>query len=188
MKKVLRFLLCVFLVLSIGYNLLVLVPHPVSADSGDILAYPCILASPGYSSPLGLSPATIRSVYNLPSTGGNGTIAIVDPYDDPTILADSNVFSNYYGLPPLNNTNFEKHMMSPTINFESDWAEEISADVQWAHAIAPNANILLVEATNDVIVWKNGTEGPMLDAVDYARNQSDVVAVSNVQPLNFNYL
>jgi subtilase family serine protease len=31
----------------------------------------------------GLSPAQIKAVYNLPSNGGNGTVAIVDSYDDP---------------------------------------------------------------------------------------------------------
>src|SRR5262249_66245 len=52
------------------------------------------------SSPTGLSPATVKSAYNFPtsSTGGAGkTIAIVDAYDDPTAESDLGVFSSQYG-------------------------------------------------------------------------------------------
>src|SRR5207245_1555224 len=48
---------------------------------------------------------------------------------------------------------------------------EAALDTQWAHAIAPNARILLVEAKSS-----SGTD--LLNAVDYARNRADVVAVS----------
>ena len=123
------------------------------------------------SAPTGLSPAQIRMVYNLPSTGGTGTIALIDPYDDPTVQSDLNVFSSQFGLPATDNTNFEKHMMSPTITVDPHWAQEISLDVQWAHAIAPNARIVLVEAASSNL-------SSILDAVDYARNRADVKAVS----------
>jgi len=170
------FLLCIL----IGSNLLISAIRPVSADSGDVYVYPCHVdvVSPDTTSPHGLSPAQIKSVYQLPSTGGNGTIAIVDAYDDPTVLNDTNVFSKQFGLLNLTSTTFEKHMMASNIGFSSVWAEEISLDVQWAHAIAPKAKILLVEATSPQLKFKNGTAGPMLNAVDYARNQSDVVAIS----------
>lgn len=144
-------------------------------------AYPqnIVAVSPDNTSPHGLSPTTIRSVYHLPSTGGTGTIAIVDAYDDPTVLSDSNVFSSNYSLPTLTSANFEKHMMASTISTAPiNWYLEMTLDVQWAHAIAPNAKILLVEATSRVIVYGNGTAGPLLDAVGYARSRSDVVAVS----------
>ena len=48
------------------------------------------------TSPIGLSPPTIKTVYSFPtsSTAGAGkTIAIVDAYDDPTAESDLNVFS-----------------------------------------------------------------------------------------------
>jgi hypothetical protein len=145
-----------------------------------MIVYPCHIdvTYSNASSPQGLSPAQIRSVYNLPSTGGNGTIAIIDAYDDPTILNDTNVFCTQYGLPNLTSVNFEEHMMTSNITFDSGWANETSLDVQWAHAIAPNATILLVEASAAVLWYDNGTVGPLLQAVDYARNQSDVVAIS----------
>jgi subtilase family serine protease len=121
--------------------------------------------------PTGLSPTQIRAVYNLPENRGSGTIAIVDAYDDPTAENDLNVFSSQFGLPPITSVNFEKHMMAPDIKTDGGWALEISLDVQWAHAIAPYAKILLVEASSD-------NDNDLLDAVDYARNRSDVVAVS----------
>ena len=118
-------------------------------------------------SPLALSPVQIRKVYNLPSTGGNGTIALVDAYDCPTVLNDFVTFSSQFGLPT---SNFEEHKMAPNILVDSGWALEISLDVQWAHAIAPNAKILLVEA-------QDSGDG-LLSAISYATSRADVVAVS----------
>jgi subtilase family serine protease len=85
------------------------------------------------------------------------------------------VFSSQYGLPQLNSTNFQVYNMGGTYNPYSgedyDWAMEMSLDVQWAHAIAPTANILLVEAANS-------TWNALFAAVNYARNQPSVVAIS----------
>jgi subtilase family serine protease len=117
-----------------------------------------------------LTPSQIISAYNLGSaTGGAGTtIAIVDAFDDPTIASDLAYFSNYFSLTPAS---FVKYKMTPTIPVDSGWALEISLDVEWAHAIAPSAKILLVEATSNSLT-------DLLAAVDYARSRSDVVAVS----------
>jgi subtilase family serine protease len=138
----------------------------------DWVAHPMyVVHSEGSVTPPGFSPTQIRAAYNLPSTGGQGTIAIIDAYDDPTVENDLNVFSTQFGLPAITSANFEKHMMASTISFDSEWALEISLDVQWAHAIAPNAKILLVEAVD-------AYGQSLLDAVDYARNRADVVAIS----------
>lgn len=122
---------------------------------------------------VGFSPATIKSAYNLPSTGGSGTIAIIDAFDDPNIESDLNVFSSQFGLPSCTTSNgcFEKHLMAGRVRANSGWALEESLDVQWAHAIAPSAKILLVEAKSN-----SGTD--LLSAVDYARGRADVVAIS----------
>jgi subtilase family serine protease len=123
--------------------------------------------------PTGLSPAAVRSAYNLPNTGGTGTIAIIDAYDDPTAESDLNVFSKKYGLPTCTTANgcFEKYRMTTKLRSDAGWALEASLDVQWAHAIAPSAKILLVEAKSTAI-------GDLLAAVNYARTRSDVVAIS----------
>jgi subtilase family serine protease len=170
MKGMLIAMVFVFaLCAPVGSNMLVLGTKVASVAPTGWTAHPMMyMRQLLASSPSGLSPSQIRSAYNLPSTGGSGTIAIVDAYDDPTAQNDLNVFSSQFGLPT---PNFEKHKMSSGIPTNGRWALEISLDVQWAHAIAPNAKILLVEATS------NG-DTDLLAAVDYARSRSDVVAVS----------
>jgi subtilase family serine protease len=134
-------------------------------------AHPLIHIHPMAANPYSsaLTPPQIRSAYGLPSTGGQGTtIAIVDAYDDPKVLNDLNVFGTQYGLLPVS---FVKHKMATTVSSSQAWALEISLDVQWAHAIAPNATILLVEA-------KSNSLTDLLAAVNYAKSQPNVVAVS----------
>lgn len=137
----------------------------------DWSAHPLVHVRPTTAtpSPTALTPTQIRNAYNLPSTGGAGTtIAIVDAYDDPNVQNDLTVFSTKYGLLPIN---FVKHKMASTIRIDEGWALEISLDVQWAHAIAPNATILLVEARSNSL-------SDLLAAVNYAKTQPNVVAVS----------
>ncbi len=132
------------------------------------------------TSPTGLSPATIQSVYNFPtsSTAGAGeTIAIVDAYDDPSAESDLGVFSSQYGLPACTTANgcFQKVNQNgathPLPRTNSGWALEISLDVQWAHAIAPGATILLVEASSNS--YTN-----LMAAEDYAKTQAQYVSNS----------
>jgi subtilase family serine protease len=124
--------------------------------------------------PSGLSPTQVKAAYNLPSTGGTGTIAIIDAYDSRTIATDLNTFSKTYELPTCSTTTvtcFEKHEMSGTVRQNSSWAIEESLDVEWAHAIAPTAKILLVEANSSA-----GSD--LLSAVNYAESRPGVVAIS----------
>lgn len=131
------------------------------------------------TSPTGLSPTTIKSAYGFAtsSTAGAGTtITIVDAYDDPTAASDLNVFSSQYGLPLCNTTNpcFTKVNQTGGTNLpkaNAGWALEISLDVQWAHAIAPGANILLVEATSNSFT-------NLLAAEDYAAGHAGYVSNS----------
>jgi subtilase family serine protease len=115
-----------------------------------------------------MTPILIRNAYNLPSTGGSGTIAIIDPFNDSTVQNDLATFSNQFSL---STPNLEIHPMATRIANDSSWAMEVSLDVEWAHAIAPNAKILLVEAKSDL-------NTDLLSAVSYAAGRSDVVAVS----------
>jgi subtilase family serine protease len=118
-------------------------------------------------------------VYNFPtsSTAGAGkTIAIVDAYDDPTAEKDLRVFSSQYKLPACTTANgcFKKVNQTggtsyPKVN--SGWALEISLDIQWAHAIAPGAKILLVEASSTSFT-------NLLKAEDYARAHAQYVSNS----------
>ncbi len=113
-----------------------------------------ILVRPQFTgtSPSGETPQSIRPVYNLPSSGGSNIIAIVDAYDYPTAENDLNVFSSVLGLPPCTTANgcFTKIYASghqPRTN--CGWAQEASLDIEWAHAMAPGAKIVLVEAASN---------------------------------------
>jgi len=102
--------------------------------------------------PFALTPAQVRTIYGIDSLGLDGTgqtIAIVDAYDDPTVRNDLNVFSDEYGLPEVSKDSFQVYYATKRRpNYDSGWAGEISLDVQWAHAIAPQAKIILVEANS----------------------------------------
>jgi subtilase family serine protease len=136
-------------------------PATAAADGGvatEHYASHPLHVRPGVSStPTGLSPGTIKAAYNFPTgaTAGAGTtIAIVDAYDDPNIEADLGVFSSQFGLPSCTTANgcFNKVDQTGGSKYprpDSGWALEISLDVQWAHAIAPGAKILLVEASSN---------------------------------------
>jgi len=131
------------------------------------------------SSPTGLSPGTIKSVYNYSASltaGAGKTVAIVDAYDDPNAESDLNVFSQQYGLPACTTTNgcFSKVNQTGGSSYprkDAGWALEISLDVQWAHAIAPGAKILLVEASTNSFA-------NLLAAEDYAKVNAGYVSNS----------
>jgi subtilase family serine protease len=130
-------------------------------------------------SPTGLSPSTIKAAYNFPtspSAGVGTTIAIVDAYDDPTAEGDLNEFSSQYGLPSCTTANgcFKKVDQTGRTRYprkDAGWALEISLDIQWAHAIAPGAKILLVEASSNSFA-------NLLAAEDYAKSHAQYVSNS----------
>jgi len=134
---------------------------------------PIHVRTSGQKAPSGLTPAEIKKIYKLPASGGTGTIAIVDAYDDAKMESDLGVFSKQFGIPSCTTANgcFEKHKMATSTSANSGWALEESLDVEWAHAIAPGAKILLVEA-------KTPSGANLLAALDYAAKRKDVVAVS----------
>ena len=134
------------------------------------------------TSPTGLSPAKVKSAYGFSTaaTAGAGmTIAIVDAYDDPTAESDLAVFSssNQFGLPACTTANgcFKKvnqngntRGLPPT---DGGWALEIALDIEWAHAIAPGAKILLVEA-------RSSSLSNLFAAEDYAKSHAQYVSNS----------
>src|SRR5271157_2334223 len=105
------------------------------------------------SGPTGYNPQQIQSAYGINqikfsggTVTGNGagqTIAIVDAYNDPNITSDLATFDTKFGLsaPPSFKVD---NLGASTTN--AGWALEESLDVEWAHAVAPGANIVLVEA------------------------------------------
>jgi subtilase family serine protease len=150
----------------------------------------------------------MQNSYNLASllaAGNQGqgkTIAVIDSFGSATIANDLNVFTTAFGLPhlcgeagvtctpgmptftilalqgspppnpppPNNGTGQENHNL---------WALEVSLDVEWAHAIAPAANIILVTTPTAEVLGVQGFP-QMMNAVQYVvdNHLADVVSMS----------
>lgn len=102
----------------------------------------------------GCNPATGGS--NHP-TGGFGAIALVDAYDNPDAASDLAYFTSYWGLPAASfakiycttaaaNGGCYTTNAPPAGN--TGWGLEEALDIEWAHVMAPNAVIYLVEAAD----------------------------------------
>jgi len=99
--------------------------------------------------------AQIRHAYGVDQlnahglTGRGKTIVIVDSFGSPTIQSDLRTFDTTFGLPAPSLKIIAPvgaiPPFDPTNSTMVGWAEETSLDVEWSHAIAPGANILLVE-------------------------------------------
>src|SRR5581483_6052211 len=127
------------------------------------------------------SPSRMKVAYgmaNVPNQGAGQVIGIVVAFDQPNIEEDLSSFDTQFALPPCTTANgcFEKVYASGTQPTTDDyWAMETSLDVEWAHAIAPQAKILLVEASSAV-----NTE--LFGAVDVAvQRGASVVSMSFAQ-------
>jgi hypothetical protein len=128
-----------------------------------------LLAGAGVS---GYTPAQVRSYLGLTGSGAGQTIAIVTAFDAPNVAKDLAVFNSTFGLPAppsfrkVNQTGGTKY---PPV--DGAWALEAALDVQWAHAVAPAAHILLVEATSNTVL-------NLMTAVSWAAAQPGVSVVS----------
>jgi len=129
----------------------------------------------------GYTPAQIAQAYNFnsitfngtPGTGSGETIAIVDAYDDPNIQGDLNTFDSQFGLPATTviRVNETGGVSYPPSDSTGGWELEESLDVEWAHAMAPKATIMLVEASSTY-------DTDLLAAVTYAASHANVVSMS----------
>src|SRR6266849_1620404 len=154
------------------------------------------------------TPAAMRAAYNYPPLLAQGfdgkgkTIAIIDSFGSPTIASDLHVFDSAFGLqpmcgeagvtcspdmptfqvlevqgspppvpqPPNNGTRLENHF---------GWAVEVSLDVEWAHATAPGANIILVTTPTAEVLGVQGFP-QMMNAVQYVvdHHLADIISMS----------
>jgi hypothetical protein len=144
------------------------------------------------ATPTGLPPAAIARVYSLPGlspasgAGAGQIIAIVDPYSDPNALPDLNKFNAQYGYrqlpecaslaksaPPCFEAKYPQGppLPPPDKGNLSGARLEASMDIEWAHAEAPAAKIVLVEAAAF-------TKTDMFGSVSYANTHLHATEVS----------
>ena len=172
--KTYTFVLPVIVIITILSVFVGAAPSHAAYHFADFIAHsPLHIFSVTGKVPIGITPTEIKKFYNLPATGGVGTIAIIGAYNDASIEKDLADFNTAFGLPTctIKNGCLTKHLMSTKMSDNSAWDLETALDVEWAHAIAPKAKILLVEATT--ASGKN-----LLAAVDYAGKRKDVTAIS----------
>jgi hypothetical protein len=154
------------------------------------VAYPAALVlhpgtlvpASGTGLPAGLSPSQVRHAYGfdqitfsngaVKGDGSGQTIAIVDAYDQPNLASNLATFDATYGIAaPPSFTKLNESGGSALPAASASWGLEESLDVEWAHAIAPGAKIVLVEA-------KSASLTDLLAAVNTARNLPGVSVVS----------
>jgi subtilase family serine protease len=148
-----------------------------------VSALPLAMATPlvgtladGTTTPSAISPATLRAVYGINNIKLNGitgdgsgqTIAIVIANDAPGFVnsgtsgfdnSDLHIFDQQFGIadPP----SFTKVEQYAGLSPDTGWSEEAALDVEWTHAIAPGAKLLLLEgsdaSTSSLFNWAIGT-------------------------------
>lgn len=133
---------------------------PLAAQSADWLdqtAHPPLqhIVTPETALP-GYGPWPLMDAYGFRSVKDKGkgqTIALVDAFDDPTAETDLATFSSQFDLPPCTTANgcfkliYEGGKKPPADTI--GWSNEVAVDTQWAHAMAPEAGIMLVVAQSD---------------------------------------
>ncbi len=142
-------------------------PRAIPLGLPGAVVFSCQL--PG-AAPTCYSPSQILNAYNIQPlldegfTGQGKTIVIIDAFQSPTLVADLKVFISVFGLSSVNGLGGPTNSALPTFRqiapggltpFDPNnqdqvgWSGEISLDVEWAHAIAPRANIVFVLAKSD---------------------------------------
>jgi subtilase family serine protease len=133
----------------------------------------------------GLSPEQIRAAYGVstiqvtspsaaatPLDGTGETIALIELNSDPSLASDLATFDARYNLPTpaLSIVNLAGSQT------DAGWSTEQALDVEWAHAIAPGASLIVVQAPASGSATQELQN--LLSAVNTARNTPGVVAIS----------
>ncbi len=162
--------------------------HPFVQPAGDAkdAAFNCQTDRSSLHNPQLLvcySPQQIRRAYHIDTllnkgiTGKGRTIVIIDAFQDPFVQEELAAFDSTFGLPaPPSFTQIAPDGLAP---FDPNnpnpngFGEEITLDVQWAHAIAPAANI-------DLVLAKSNSNKDLISATRFAveHNLGDVISQS----------
>jgi len=164
--------------------------NPTGSANSNYGLFSCQVGAP-LANPPGsqcFDPYQMRNAYGVDSliAGGNDgtgkTIVIVDAFQNPNLVSQWATYNAFYGLPQMNApgsptfTQIAPDGLTPFVVGDANmtgWAEEISLDVEWAHAIAPGANIVLESA-------KDNNDQSLINTVNDAidHNRGDVISMS----------
>jgi subtilase family serine protease len=132
--------------------------------------------------PLCYTPQQIRQAYGVQPlldagiTGKGQTIALIEAFDDPTVKTDLQRFDKIFGLPDTQLKTIAPFGVPP-FDFkdpeQTGFASETALDTQWAHAMAPDATIVIIQA-------KDAAISEIFKAVQFAveQNIGDVISIS----------
>ncbi|WP_189356211.1 S53 family peptidase [Undibacterium squillarum] len=145
--------------------------QPAAGISAAVTTYTPAQVRAAYNLPALPASFTGLTAAQLAQFGAGQTIYIVDAYHNPNAAAELAAFNTKFGLPGCTTKQYTVGtalpLPAPAANacefgivyntaaggitntapaYNSGWATEISLDVQWAHAIAPLARIVLIEA------------------------------------------
>jgi len=119
-------------------------------------------------------PDQIRTAYDVPSnvTGAGRTIVIIGAFQSPAVVSDLAGFDTMWELAAASLTVVAPDGAPPFDPSQAPWLSEQSINVEWAHAIAPGASLVLVQA-------KSSADDDILSATKYAidHNLGDVIAM-----------
>ena len=107
----------------------------------------------------GYTPQQVRAAYGMNKVqmdGSGVTVAIVDAFASPTLMADGNAYAKNHSLPQLTSANFSEIIpdgiydvpAAQVANAYGWWGEE-SLDLSAVHGSAPGANIVYVGSTDN---------------------------------------
>ena len=125
----------------------------------------------------------LKPLYAKHLNGHGRTIVLVDSYGSPTIKSDLATFDKAFHLPAPHLTVLQPVGKVPPFNPANatmvGWAEETSLDVEYSHAMAPGASIVLLETP---VAETEGTVGfpEIVAAENYAidHHLGDVISQS----------
>ena len=120
----------------------------------------------GHLPPCGYEPTSLQTAYGLMpvySSGLDGsgqTVVVVDAFGSPTAAVDIAQFSTTFGLPAANFAVYNPQGPPP---YNSGWAGETTLDIEWSHAMAPGANVALIQTIDN---FDNNLMGGIQYALD----------------------
>jgi len=134
------------------------IPRPGRIHTNYFFAVPEVPNNTGGPPPGTETPGSLACVYELVKgpkgcpiaksktipTGGWGTIVIVDAGDFPTAKNDLHTFSSYFGIPDADFQVAYLNGKKPPVY--PGWDVEEALDIEWAHAMAPKAKLILLES------------------------------------------
>lgn len=154
----------------------------------------------------GYTPQQLQASYGLNPFGFGGqgvTVAILDAYASPTLMADGNMYAARHNLPPLTSANFSEIIPAGIYNVSATeacgpygWWGEQSLDLAAVHGAAPGAKILYVGSRDcgtslstalldtiynhraDIITNSYGYNGEADDASDIAAQEQGLMAAA----------